>query len=59
MVNVAPLPEKLGDGVETAARGEHRKRARPTMTSVLRDWYIGNYKQIANTKLGHMGQKWI
>jgi Fungal protein kinase len=46
--------EDTGNGVETAARGEHRKRARPTTTSILRDWYTGNYSQIANTKLGHM-----
>jgi hypothetical protein len=46
--------EDTGDGVETAARGERRKRARLTTTSVLRDWYTGNCRQIANTKLGHM-----
>jgi serine/threonine protein kinase len=45
--------EDTGHGVGTAARGEHRKRTRPTTTSVLRDWYTGNYKQIANTKLDH------
>jgi hypothetical protein len=31
-----------------------QKRVRPTETSILRDWYTGNYQQIANVKRGHM-----
>ncbi|KAL5354469.1 hypothetical protein ACLOAV_000558 [Pseudogymnoascus australis] len=31
-----------------------RKKSRPLTTSALRDWYTGNYRQIASTKLGHM-----
>ncbi|KFY02428.1 hypothetical protein V490_00513 [Pseudogymnoascus sp. VKM F-3557] len=34
--------------------GQARKESRPLATSALRDWYTGNYRQIANTKLGHM-----
>ncbi|KAH6667784.1 hypothetical protein B0J14DRAFT_675777 [Halenospora varia] len=34
--------------------GHARKKTRSLATSVLRDWYTGNYRQIANTKLGHM-----
>jgi hypothetical protein len=30
------------------------RKARPTKTSILRGWYTGDYKQIANTKLCHM-----
>jgi hypothetical protein len=48
--------EGTGAGVETAARYEHRKRARPAAASVLRDWYTGNYRQIANTKPGRIDQ---
>jgi hypothetical protein len=29
--------------VEKAARGEHRKRVRPTTTNVLQDWYARNH----------------
>jgi serine/threonine protein kinase len=35
------------------ARSSGRK-ANPTKTSILRGWYTSDYKQIANTKLGHM-----
>jgi serine/threonine protein kinase len=40
----------------TASNGSksNRRKVRPTMTSILRDWYTGDYKQIANTKRGHM-----
>jgi hypothetical protein len=34
--------------------GHSRKKSRPLTTSALRDWYTGNYRQIASTKLGHM-----
>ena len=34
--------------------GQARKKSRQLTTSALRDWYTGNYRQIASTKLGHM-----
>jgi len=34
--------------------GPNKRRVRPTKTSVLQDWYIGDYRQIANAKRGHM-----
>lgn len=45
--------EDTGDWMATSALG-HRKRVKATTTSILRDWYTGNYKQIANAKRGHM-----
>jgi hypothetical protein len=38
--------------LETATRGEHMKKVRPTTTNVLRYCYSGN--QRPNTKLSHM-----
>jgi len=53
--------EDMGDERETAENAvrpseskANKRRVRPTKTSILRDWYTGNYKQIANTKRGRM-----
>jgi hypothetical protein len=32
----------------------NKRRLRSTKTSILRDWYTGDYRQITNTKRGHM-----
>lgn len=48
--------EDVADVEETDAPGSKsaKKRVRPIGTSRLRDWYIGMYAEIANTKRGHM-----
>ncbi|KAL5318088.1 hypothetical protein ACEPPN_015192 [Leptodophora sp. 'Broadleaf-Isolate-01'] len=48
--------EDVGDLEEAAVprSGPNKRRVRPTKTSILRDWYTGDYRQIANTKRGHM-----
>lgn len=46
--------EGVGNKEKTGEDTATKRRVRPTKTSILRDWYTGDYKQIANTKRGHM-----
>jgi hypothetical protein len=44
------------DSEESAAPSSkpNKRRVRLTKSSILQDWYTGDYRQIANTKRGHM-----
>jgi len=46
--------EKRGGKTAQPDEPKATKKVRPTKSSILRDWYTGDYKQIANTKRGHM-----
>jgi hypothetical protein len=46
--------ETVENAVRPSESKANKRRVRPTKTSILRDWYTGDYKQIANTKRGHM-----
>ncbi|KAH6675111.1 hypothetical protein B0J14DRAFT_562124 [Halenospora varia] len=46
--------EKKGEKTAQPDKSKATKKVRPTKTSILQDWYIRDYKQIANTKRGHI-----